>query len=215
MSNASAQEPPRLVLVSPVLAPDGDLLPAMSDALGAAQFAAVILRVEPGGDERALLKVLKPLVEAAQAAGAAVLIEGAPDLVGKSGADGVHALGENQAREAAERFRPEKMVGVGGLRTRDIAMTVGELGADYVLFGDPGKGGEVPPLDALVERLDWWSEIFVVPCVGYAADLSAVPAIAASGAEFLAFGPFVWSHADGPAAAIGEAVAQLGVEAAA
>ncbi|MGQ4273490.1 thiamine phosphate synthase [Terrihabitans sp. B22-R8] len=192
----------RLMLISPVLAANESFEVPLRLALEAAEISALVLRVEREGDERALLKILKPLVELGQHHGAAVLIEGMPDLVGKSGADGVHALGENQAHEAAERFQPQKMVGVGGLRTRDAAMSVGEAGADYVLFGDPGKGGEVPPLDALVERLEWWADIFVVPCVGQAEELASVGPIAASGAEFVALGRFVWEDPDGPASAI-------------
>jgi len=156
-----------------------------------------------------MLKVLKPLVEAAQAHGAAVLIEGAPDLVGKSGADGIHTLGEAQAREAASRFKPEKILGAGGLRTRDAAMAAGELNADYVLFGDPGKGGEAPPLDSILERLDWWSEIFVTPCVGQAEALGDVSAIAATNADFIALGSFVWTHSAGPDDAVRTASATL------
>jgi thiamine-phosphate pyrophosphorylase len=196
MSNSS-----RLMLISPPLGADADFAAALAAALGAADFAAVVLRAEREADERGLLKMLKPLIEAAQEKGAAVLIEGAPDLVGKSGADGIHVLGENQAREAAPRFKPEKIIGAGGLRSRDAAMGVGELNVDYVLFGDPGKGGDVP-LDVVVERCAWWAEIFTTPCVGQAETLEAVAAVAATGADFIALGAFVWTHADGPAAAV-------------
>jgi thiamine-phosphate pyrophosphorylase len=200
---------PQLMLISPPIGADTALDAALTEALDAAAFSAVVLRTDYGSDERALLKALKPLVELAQARGAAVLVEGAPDLVGKSGADGVHALGENQARDAAERFKPEKILGVGGLRSRDAAMSAGETNADYVLFGDPGKGGEVPPLDALVERLEWWAEIFVTPCVGYADSAEAAAAIARTGADFVGLGAFVWSHPDGPAAAVRAATAAV------
>lgn len=184
---------PRLMLVSPVLGATSDIAHSFTEAIGAAEFAAVILRVEPEADERALLKMLKPLVAVAQEKDTAVLVQGMPDLVGKSGADGLHALGEKQAREAAGRFKPEKIVGVGGLRTRDAAMSAGELGADYVLFGDPGKGGEIPPFESTLERLSWWVEIFNTPCIGHAETPEAVAPIARTGADFVAFGSFVWT----------------------
>ena len=204
-----ADTPSRLMLVSPVLGVDSAFDTPFAAALGAGAFSAVILRTDREADERGMLKVLKPLVEAAQTHGAAVLIEGAPDLVGKSGADGIHTLGEAQAREAASRFKPEKILGAGGLRTRDAAMAAGELNADYVLFGDPGKGGEAPPLDSIVERLDWWSEIFVTPCVGQAEALGDVSAIAATNADFIALGSFVWTHSAGPDDAVRTASATL------
>lgn len=208
-------ETSRLMLVSPRLGPDRDFLAPLTAALGAASFAAIVLRVEPSPDERALLKLLKPLVDAGQSAGAAVLIEGAPDLAGRSGADGVHAQGETKARDAALRFKPEKIVGVGGLRTRDAAMTAGEIGVDYVLFGDPGKGGEAPPLESVLERLDWWAEIFTTPCVGEAPTLDAVAAMAGTNADFVALGAFVWDDLAGPAEAVRRAAALLTAEAAA
>ncbi len=209
-----ADTPSRLMLVSPILRVDSAFDAPFAAALGAGAFSAVILRTDREADERGMLKVLKPLVEAAQAHGAAVLIEGAPDLVGKSGADGIHTLGEAQAREAASRFKPEKILGAGGLRTRDAAMSAGELNADYVLFGDPGKGGpgkggEAPPLDAVLERLDWWSEIFVTPCVGQAEALGDVSPIAATNADFIALGSFVWTHSAGPDEAVRTASAAL------
>lgn len=206
---------PRLMLVSPVLGAASDIADPFAEAIAAAEFAAVVLRVEPEADERGLLKILKPLVAAAQETGAAVLIQGMPDLVGKSGADGLHALGEKQAREAAGRFKPEKIVGVGGLRTRDAAMTAGELGADYVLFGDPGKGGESPPLEATLERLAWWVEIFNTPCIGQAETPDAIAPIAGTGAEFVAFGSFVWTSGSGPAEAVRRAAGLVPAETAA
>jgi len=201
---------PRLMLVSPVLVPDSQF--DLSGALAGADIAAVILRAPADADERALLKILKPLVDAAQAKGAAALIQGAPDLVGKSSADGIHVLGDMAAREAAPRFKPEKIVGVGGLRTRDAAMSAGEINVDYVLFGDPGAG-EAPPLDATLERLQWWAEIFTTPCVGLAETLDAVAPIGATGADFVAFGDFVWAHASGAQDGVRQAALRLPAEA--
>lgn len=198
---------PRLILITPPLLAGADL--PLAAALSAADFAAVILRAAPESDERALLKTLRPLVEAAQARDAAVLIEGADDLVGKAGADGAHTLGEARTRAAVARFKPEKAVGAGGLRTRDVAMTAGEIGADYVLFGDPGKGGELPPLESTLERLSWWAEIFTTPCAGQADTLDAVAPVAATGADFVALGSFVWTHPDGPEAGVRAALAVL------
>lgn len=199
---------PRLMLITPVLDAGIDFSASLTSALEAGEFAAVILRVNREGEERALLSLLKPLVSLVQENGAAALIDGAPDLVGKSGADGAHVLGETQAREAVERFKPEKIVGAGGLRSRDAAMTAGEQNVDYVLFGDPGKAGEVPA-DAVAERLAWWAEIFTTPCVGQVDQLQHLAPLASTDADFIAFGGFVWTHPEGPAAAIREAVQTL------
>jgi thiamine-phosphate pyrophosphorylase len=57
-----------------------------------------------------------------------------------------------------------------------------------------------------VERASWWAEIFETPCVAYAPSLDTVEALAATNAEFVALGNAVWSHPDGPAAALKAAV---------
>ena len=63
------------------------------------------------------------------------------------GVDGAHVTGAGEAlAEALASLHPERIVGAGGLRSRDDAMTAGEVGADYVMFGEPRRDGFVPPL---------------------------------------------------------------------
>ena len=47
-------------------------------------------------------------------------------------------------------------------------MTLGEAGADYLMFGEPRPDGSLPALDEVVERAAWWAEIFETPCVAFA-----------------------------------------------
>jgi thiamine-phosphate pyrophosphorylase len=54
----------------------------------------------------------------------------------------------------------------------------------------------------VIDRASWWAEIFETPCVAYAPSLDAVGPLAATQAEFIALGEAVWSHPDGPAAAV-------------
>ena len=64
-------------------------------------------------------------------------------LAARLGADGVHVAGAGEELDAAiKRLKPERIVGAGSLRTRDEAMTAGEMGADYVMFGEPREGRE-------------------------------------------------------------------------
>ena len=62
----------------------------------------------------------------------------------------------------------------------------------------------------LQERLAWWAELFEPPCVGYAASLDEVSPLAQAGADFVALGDWIWTHAQGPAAVIAEAAGRLG-----
>jgi len=118
-------------------------------------------------------------------------------------------------REMRERLKSERSIGIGGIRTKDDAMNFGEAGADYLLFGEPRPDGSLPALDTVVERVAWWAEIFETPCITYAPSLDAIPTLAATRAEFVALGDAVWSHPEGPAAAVRAALAALQTGAAA
>lgn len=203
--------PTRLMLVLPEIAADTALGGALSAALGAGDIAAVVLPCPAGADERGLLRALKPLIAAIQAAGAAALIEGAPDLAGKSGADGVQASGVAASREAVARFAPGKIVGAAGMRLRDDAMTAAESGADYLMFGEPQRGAAPPPA-ATLDLVGWWAELFEIPCAGYAADADSVGPLAEAGADFVALGPWALEN---PAASVAAAMAAIAADAAA
>jgi thiamine-phosphate pyrophosphorylase len=93
-------------------------------------------------------------------------------------------------------------LGVTCHASRDLAMSAGEAGADYVAFGAffPSTT-KAPPAMAEVELLQWWSELMELPCVaigGITAD-NCAPLVEA-GADFLAVSAAVWTHPDGPAA---------------
>jgi thiamine-phosphate pyrophosphorylase len=135
------------------------------------------------------------------------------DLAGiatRGGADGAHMIGADPelANTWRERLK-DRSIGAGGLRSRDDAMIMGEAGVDYLMFGEPRADGSLPPLEALIERAAWWAEIFATPCVAFAPSLASVPALAATGAEFVALGEAVWTHAGGPAAAVRAALDAL------
>lgn len=185
----------RLILITPLLAEAADFAPRLAAACEAGNVAAVILRLADC-DERTLLERAKPLVAAAQSANAAVLLEGHADIVGKSGADGIHVTSLDEVRDAVERFRPQKIVGGGRVRARDDAMTVGEADVDYVMFGDAGADGGRPPFDAVAERVEWWTEVFQTPCVGVAPDAASVETLAKARAEFVALDAWLWDEAD-------------------
>ena len=126
------------------------------------------------------VKALAPVV---QNAGAALLIDGHADLVARAGADGAHLTGIAALEEVMPSLKPDRIAGVGR-PTRHNSMAAGELGADYVLFGEPDAQGQRPSVEAIAERLQWWDELFEPPCVGYAASREEAAAFAAAGADF-------------------------------
>lgn len=191
----------RLYLATPEIDDPQEWLGVLPLLLGAADVAAVLLRLKPS-DPRTLISRIKALAPAIQDKGAALLLDGHTDLVARSGADGAHLAGIEAFAEAQPTLKPDRIAGVGGLATRHDSMTAGELGADYVLFGEPDEKGHRPSVDAIAERLQWWDELFEPPSVGFAIGLDEVAAFAAAGADFILVGDFIWSASEGPAAAL-------------
>jgi thiamine-phosphate pyrophosphorylase len=199
---------PRIYLATPPLADGVAFEPKLTEALGAADIAAVLLRLAPG-DDRSLIKQIKPLAQLVQERGAALLLDGHVEIVARAGADGAHVGGIDAVSEALTALKPDRIVGAGGLASRHDAMTAGEAGADYVLFGEPDQHGHRPRLEAVVERVQWWAEVFEPPCVGYAATLGEVGALAAAGADFVLLDDAVWNDPRGVAAALTDATAGI------
>ncbi len=195
---------PRLYLATPLVADPAQLASLLPALLAAADVAAVLLRLAPN-DERSLIQCAKALAPPVQKAGAALLLDGHFEQVARGGADGANVSGVEAMREALPTLKPDRILGVGGLVTRHDAMTAGEAGADYVLFGEPDANGERPSAEAVCERLDWWAELFEPPCVGFAASLDEARMFAAAGADFVLVADFIWQDSRGPQAALREA----------
>jgi thiamine-phosphate pyrophosphorylase len=201
----------RLYLLSPLITDVAAFAPRLVEACASGGVAAVLLRFA-AADERTLVNHVKTLAPVAQDTGAAVVIAatGDADLAAvavRGGADGVHsASGIDEVRGLRERLKGDRILGAGNIRSKHDAMTVGEVGVDYVMFGEPRADGSLPPLEAVIERAAWWAEIFEIPCVAYAPSIDAVPDLARTGAEFVAFSEAVWTHPDGPAAAVAAAL---------
>lgn len=200
-AKSSAPPAPRLYLSTPVIDDPAALVGTLPALLGKADIAAVLLRLAPS-DPRSLTTRIKAVAQVAQDADAALLVEGHPDLVARGGADGAHLPGLAPMQEALPALKPDWIAGCGGLTTRHHAMSAGEAGADYVLFGEPDAKGQRPSADAIAERLEWWAELFEPPCVGYAASRDEAEQFAAAGADFVLVGDVIWNDQRGAAAAL-------------
>ena len=194
---------PRLYLATPVVDDPKTLVASLPGLLAGANVAAVLARLKTA-DPRGMISAIKALAPAIQNAGAALLLDGHVELVARSGADGAHLTGIAALEEALPSLKPDRIAGVGGLATRHDSMTAGELGADYVLFGEPDPKGYRPSMEAIAERLEWWAELFEPPCVGFAASREEAHAFAAAGADFVLVGDFVWADPRGVTAALAD-----------
>ena len=214
MARRSASElrrpAPRLYLVTP---PEdaATLGRDLDQAIAAADVAAVLLRLPPAG-ERALIDHVRAIAPMVQGKGAALILEGHPGIVARTGADGAHLVGIEAFTAAVGGLKPHRIAGAGGLRTRHDAMLAGERGANYVMFGEANGGeaaGPRPPFDAILAGIAWWAELFEPPCVGCAESLDEVAALAIAGADFVALGAFAFSDSRGPSAMIQAAAEML------
>jgi len=201
---------PRLYLVTPLLGETNAFARQLGEGVRAADVAAVLLRLKTAG-ERELVNRVKALASVVQETGVALVLDGQPDIAARAGADGAHLTGIAAFTAAVEGLKPARIAGCGGLHTRDDAMMAGENGADYVMFGEPEADGRRPSFAAVLERIEWWAEVFEIPCVGFAATLDEVGPLAAAGADFVALGESIWDDPRGPSAAVADAATRLGV----
>jgi thiamine-phosphate pyrophosphorylase len=193
-----------LYLITPPAFEPAAFSRVLEDALAGGDVAAVQLRLKGVGDDEVLRAgaALKPVV---QKAGAAFIVNDRPDLAAKLDADGVHVGQEDAAyAEARALLGKDKVVGVTCHDSRHLAMEAAEAGADYVAFGAfyPTATKE-PKTRADPEILEIWQETMETPCVaiGGITVENAAPLVRA-GADFLAVSAGVWSHPQGPRAAV-------------
>ncbi len=201
----------RLYLITPPVSDPAAFRPLLEAALAGGDVACLHLRIA-SSEPQSVKRFVQALAPVAQAKDVAVLIDPPADWreVARIGADGIHCADPARAAEAVEAMKPDRIAGFGGLKSRDAAMCAGEVGADYVMFGEPRPDGTVPPADQVIERCRWWAELFNTPCVGYAAGPEMAGPLAATGVEFVALGHWVFTGAPGQvAAAVREAAAAL------
>jgi len=194
---------PRLYLaIAPVEDPSS-LVSSLPGLLAGADIAAVLVHLKES-DPRNMISRVKALAPAIQNAGAALLVDGHVDIVARAGADGAHLSGIAALEAALPSLKPDRIAGVGGLASRHDSMSAGEMGADYVLFGEEDAHGHRPALEAIAERVEWWAELFEPPCVAYAASRDEAYELALAGADFVLVGDAVWADPRGAATALAE-----------
>jgi thiamine-phosphate pyrophosphorylase len=176
----------------------------LAHTLDAGDVAALQIRLKDVPDDiiAAAVDVISPI---AQARGVAVIMNDRPDLAARFDCDGVH-IGQSDGTlaEARRLVGKDRMVGVTCHDSRHLAMEAAEAGADYVAFGAffPTTTKDAPTR-ADPEILSIWQETMEVPCVaigGITADNAQ--GLAKAGADFLAVSAGVWSHPQGPEAAV-------------
>lgn len=195
---------PQLYLVTPAAPDVAQLRLDLLAALDCADIAAVLLRM-PMDDDRSLINHVKAIAPIVQKFEAALILDGHPQIVARSGADGAHLTGLAAFEDAVSALKPERIAGIGGIESRHDAMVAAESGADYVMFGDNAR----PSFEALIERVSWWAEVFEVPCVAFATALDEIAPLADAGADFVAVSDAVFSDPRGVARTAADVTSRL------
>jgi thiamine-phosphate pyrophosphorylase len=197
----------RLYLISP---PDigGDATAAFADQVAAAldggDVACLQLRLKDVADDviRRATDILRPVV---QDRDVAFIMNDRPDLAVETGSDGVHVgQDDSEYEDARETVGDDAIVGVTCHTSIDLAMTAADQGADYVAFGafyeSNTKQRKFAAEPAILRQ---WQDMTVVPCVAIGGiSVDNCRPIVEAGADFIAVAGGVWSHPDGPAAAV-------------
>jgi thiamine-phosphate pyrophosphorylase len=194
----------RLYLITPAILPAGFAAESLARALDAGDVAALQIRLKDASDD-AILRATEAILPVAQSRGVAVLMNDRADLAVKAGCDGAH-LGQGDGDHAGGRklLGPDRTLGITCHASRHLAMEAGEAGADYVAFGAFFPTSTKDTIHtADTELLEWWSEMFEIPCVaiGGITAGNCAPLVRA-GADFLAVVGAVWNHPEGPAAGV-------------
>ncbi|MDR6835161.1 MULTISPECIES: thiamine phosphate synthase [unclassified Sphingopyxis] len=195
--------PCQLYLISP-LEVGGDFPDRLIAALDAGPIAAFQFRVK-GLDQHEAARLAEPLQAICAARDVAFIVNDDVALAKRLEADGVHlGQGDGDAKEARGILGLDAQIGVTCHGSRHLAMEAGEAGADYVAFG-----AFYPTTTKAVEHradpeiLTWWQGMFELPCVAIGGiTVENARELVDAGADFLAVSGGVWSHPDGPGAAV-------------
>ena len=207
------QSQPELYLILPPAIEPDSFARQPAQALEAPAVAALLLWLADD-DLSVWQRVSEALVAMAHSRGSPLLIADTPERAARCGGDGLHMEADAKQIAAAQRsLGGKRMLGAGNIADRHSAMLAGEAGADYVFFGsaNPHQAKPLPSLQ-LLSLVEWWSEMFQIPCVAPATEFEQAARLAAAGADFVAVRDLVWNDPRGPAAALNDLAQAMGGE---
>jgi thiamine-phosphate pyrophosphorylase len=168
-----------------------EVLATFEQTIASADVACVLLAQS---DTPADLAQASEMLRRTQGRGIAFLVENDSELALILGADGLHLTEaeENTFTQARARLGNAAILGVSCGENRHAAMTLAEMGADYIAFGAAPLASELR-----AELIAWWSEIFQVPSVALDVEDAAEAArLAQLGADFVVASASLWLAED-------------------
>lgn len=199
----------RLVLVVPEELANPTLM--LENALAGGDVASVILHSSKE-DEGTFQARCEELIPVAQNAGVAVIIANNTRIAGRCNADGIHLdltggdTGTPELADAIEKFGPAKMVGGGDVKTRHMALSLGEANPNYLFFGRLNSDIKPQAHVKMLALADWWAQMVEIPgiCMGGSAVDSTIE-VAKTGVDFIALSSAIFSNDEGAEQAVRQA----------
>ena len=133
-----------------------------------------------------------------------MLIADDTQIAGRSGADGIFLeKSRDQVKDMLSRYSPDQIVGCGGLKSRHMALEIGEAKPDFVFFGKLGGDIRAEAHPKNLEIAEWWSDIIEIPSVVLAGNsLESIVECARTGADFVAVESYALGESIDPASAM-------------
>ena len=199
----------RLVLVIPKELTNPALM--LENALAGGDVASIIIHSSTE-DEAAFQTRCEELIPVAQNSGVAVIIANNTRIAGRCNADGIHLdlpggdTGIPELAEAIEKFGPAKMVGGGDVKTRHMALSLGEVNPNYLFFGRLNSDIKPQAHTKMLVLAEWWAQMVEIPgiCMGGSAVDSTIE-VAKTGVDFIALSSAIFSHDEGAEQAVMQA----------
>jgi len=191
---------------------DQDIAVGFAETGSLGNIACALLRANAEG--KINRRFAEKIIRIVQFSHVPLLFENDVAAAADLGADGVHISADEEKYAESRRILGEDaIVGAECALSRHDGLSLGEMGADYIAFrGAPGETRcqTNPDLEGVI---GWWSETVTVPSVAWDAPTAAAARkYSRAGADFVAIGEPVWSHAEGPANATAEFNASLSRE---
>ena len=209
MANDPVRERARLYLITPPRINDvAGFVTQFEAAIEGGDIASLQVRLKQDDDTidtaatRTVAQAVKPLCNANDIA---LFINDSPQLARALEADGVHLGADDMdIAEARALLGEDMIIGATCKNSRHAALVAGEAGADYVAFGafyQTTTKADTTPAEPGI--LGWCQMFLTLPCVAIGGiNLQNAAPLITAGADFLAVSSAVWTHNDGPAAAV-------------
>lgn len=146
-------------------------------------------------------KEISQFITSLQNHGCAVLISISPEqinqgleLLEQTQADGLHMETPDNFKSIRSSIPKDKIAGVFCGLSRHEVMVCGEAGADYIAYG-PDNFDEKTDMAPIYDFTRWYFEVIEIPGMAWDAfSLDQIEGFLANGADFVAFGTYLWSR---------------------